>query len=111
MLASVLQSRLRGVRTMSDDEVTVVVRALVSYLRTHPLACDSALGIAHWWLEPEDVVSMDVLVQALEWLKSQGALEESTGADGRVRYRRRGDDGLLDRIVAARTPWVRGDDS
>lgn len=94
---------------MSDDEVTVVVRALVSYLRAHPLACDSALGIAQWWLKPEDVVSMDVLVQALDWLQRRGVLEESTGGDGRVRYRRRGDDALLDRVLAARQTTAPGD--
>ena len=94
---------------MSQDEVTTVVRSLGRYLRANPLACDSASGIAQWWFKPEDEVSMDVLVQALEWLKRSGALEESTGADGRVRYRRRGDDIVLDRALSARESIVRRD--
>lgn len=87
---------------MNENEVTAVVRSLGRYLSAHPLACDSATGIARWWLKPEEQVSTDVLIHALQWLKDRDALEELTGADGRVRYRRRGDDAALDRAVAAR---------
>jgi hypothetical protein len=96
---------------MNEDEVTAAVLVLASYLRANPLACDSALGIAQWWFKPEDMVSMDVLVRALEWLKSRGALEESVGTDGRVRYRRRSDDAGLDLAVAAREAITRGNHS
>jgi hypothetical protein len=96
---------------MNEDEVTAAVRVLASYLRANPLACDSALGIAQWWFKPENMVSMDVLVQALEWLKRRGAVEESVGADGRVRYRRRGDDAVLDRAVTTREAITRGNHS
>ena len=87
---------------MSEDELTAAVRSLARYLRANPLACDSATGIAHWWFKPEEEVSTDILSRALEWLKDHGALQASQGADGRVRYRRRGDDAVLDLAVATR---------
>jgi len=86
---------------MNEDAPTAVVRALVQYLRANPSACDSASGIARWWLQPDHEVSMSVLVSALEWLKRNGVLEDSSGADGRVRYRRSGDDAALDRALAS----------
>ena len=101
----------RCAQTMNEDEVTAAVVVLARYLRANPLACDSAPGIARWWFKPENMVSMNVLYQALEWLKSRGALEESVGADGRVRYRRRGDDAELDLAVAAREAIMRGNHS
>jgi hypothetical protein len=91
---------------MNQNELTAAIKALARYLRANPLACDSATGIAQWWLKPGEEVSMDVLARALEWLKETGALEESTGADGRVRYRRRGDDSVLDLAVAAREAFT-----
>jgi hypothetical protein len=96
---------------MSEDEVTAAVRVLASYLRANPLACDSALGIARWWFKPENVVSMDVLVRALEWLERRGAVEQSVAADGRVRYRRRGDDAVLDLALTAREATTGGNHS
>jgi hypothetical protein len=85
---------------MNQDEVIAIVHALARYLRSNPLACDSAAGIAQWWL-PESEVSMEAVLHALECLKEVGALEETAGADGRVRYRRRGGNKALDAAVAA----------
>jgi hypothetical protein len=92
---------------MNEGQVTAMVFLLAHYLRTHPFASDSASGIAQWWLPPAEV-SMEVLECALEWLKQQGAIEESAGADGRTRFRRCGNDQALDAAVAARAglePW------
>ena len=85
---------------MGEDDVTTIVHSLARYLRAHPLACDSASGIAQWWLAPDEM-SMGALERALEWLKQRGVLEETLGSDGRTRYRRRGDDQALDAAVAA----------
>ena len=38
---------------MNENEVTVIVEQLAQHLRLHPLACDSAVGIAQWWLPQE----------------------------------------------------------
>jgi hypothetical protein len=92
---------------MDEDEVTAIVRSLARYLRAHPLACDSASGIAQWWLQPDDDVSMDALMRALDWLKRCDVVEDTAGSDGRTRYRRRCDDQALDAAVAARDTVLR----
>jgi Fe2+ or Zn2+ uptake regulation protein len=68
-----------------------VAQELVSYLLTHPGACDTLDGIARWWFETEHSVSVQQLRQALDELVRQGLLEASASADGRVRYRRLAD--------------------
>jgi Fe2+ or Zn2+ uptake regulation protein len=75
--------------------MTAVAQALVSYLLTHPAACDSADGIAHWWFDLEDGVSPNELQRTLESLIERGLLESSCAADGRVRYRRRAELAML----------------
>jgi len=93
---------------MNEDDVTAVVVSLARYLSAHPNACDSASGIASWWLPSELEVSMDVLTCALEWLVRQGVLVEAPGADGRIRYRRVGDQRALERSIHARAGAGRG---
>jgi hypothetical protein len=87
---------------MDEDEVTRIVRSLAQYVRAHPLACDSAQGIAQWWL-PDDDTSMDALERALAWLTRHRVLEATAGGDGRTRYRRRCDDAELDAALALRS--------
>lgn len=84
---------------MDEDEVRRIVRSLAHYLRRHPSACDSAQGIAQWWL-PEDDASMETLEHALAWLNRHGVLDATAGGDGRMRYRRRCDDAELDAALA-----------
>jgi hypothetical protein len=74
-------------------------------MREHPCASDTASGIAQWWLPTEDFVSRKQLATALQVLVDRQAIEAVVAADGQVRYRRTGDDALLDAAVAAaRTP-------
>jgi hypothetical protein len=94
---------------MNENEVTAIVEQLAQHLRQHPLACDSAVGIAQWWL-PQEPASSQLLEQALAWLVRYGALVEIVGQDGRRRFRRAGDDQALAAAVAARAdalgrPW------
>jgi hypothetical protein len=80
---------------MSDDpDMTAIVRALAKYLRANPLACDAPDGIIRWWLASQSV-SMEKLLQALDWMKQQGLVEEMEAADGRLRYRRSASDEQL----------------
>lgn len=73
---------------MEDDpDVVAIVRALVGYVQINPLACDTADGICRWWLIANPV-SMEKLLQALDWMKQRGLMEELVAADGRLRYRR-----------------------
>lgn len=75
-----------------DDAVSACVSSLAGYLRANPQACDTAEGIRRWWLRTEHEVAMSELQDALEWMQRRGAIEEIVAADGRRRYRRRGDD-------------------
>jgi hypothetical protein len=84
-----------------DDRVAGLVSALARYLRAHPCASDTASGIAQWWLPTEDFVSRKQLAMALQFLVDRQAVEAVVAADGQVRYRRTGDDALLDAAVAA----------
>ena len=72
-----------------DRKVVDIVRRLAGYLDANQYACDTAAGIARWWLriDPEDTVYVQ---QALAWLKAHELIEELAAADGRLRYRRLG---------------------
>lgn len=72
----------------ADDDVSALVRLLSRYLRDNPLACDTAEGIARWWLASAAPVDMRLLMSALERMQATGAIEVLRAADGRVRYRR-----------------------
>lgn len=75
-----------------------VVCALARYLRANPLACDSLEGIGRWWLAAHPVTAEE-LVRALCWMKEQGLVEELVAVDGRLRYRRRAPEAVLDAAI------------
>jgi Fe2+ or Zn2+ uptake regulation protein len=75
-----------------------VVCALARYLRANPLACDSLEGISRWWLAAHPVTPEE-LMRALNWMKEQGLVEEIVAADGRLRYRRRAPEAMLDAAI------------
>ncbi len=73
--------------------------ALVRYLIANPHACDTAEGIARWWLAGRPL-SLDALRGTLGRLAHEGVLEELRAADGRLRYRRLATDDRLHALVA-----------
>jgi Fe2+ or Zn2+ uptake regulation protein len=73
----------------ADDDVSALVRLLTRYLRDNPLACDTAEGIARWWLASAAPINTVTLMRALDRMQASGAIEMLRAADGRVRYRRR----------------------
>jgi hypothetical protein len=75
--------------------MVAVAQKLVSYVLTHPDACDTADGISRWWFETEDCMRPQELKQALDALVQQGLFEACPAADGRVRFRRRADEAAL----------------
>ena len=94
---------------MEDDpDEAALVRALVSYVRINPLACDTADGICRWWLPPPRV-SQAKLLEALNWMKRHGLMEELIAADGRLRYRRSATDEQLQAAVTASRQFHRRD--
>lgn len=80
-------------------EVKAIARAVVAHLKANPLASDTQVGIAQWWLPPGTDVSEEVLGQALQMLTRAGVLEELLAGDGRRRYRRRASDRELEALL------------
>jgi hypothetical protein len=70
------------------NEVIDVVRQLALYLRRNPRACDTALGIARWWLAGSAHTQPALVDMALSRMVDLGVLECLPAADGRRRYRR-----------------------
>lgn len=73
-------------------DVMTTVQMLARYLRAHPHVCDTAEGIAHWWLM--DLAPPTVVEEALDWMVQHGVLEPLPAADGRTRMRRVADPAL-----------------
>ena len=73
-----------------QHEFMTMVQQLSHYLRSHANACDTAEGIARWWLPQAGAgaAPLPVVEAALDWLVERGAVEPIPAADGRVRYRR-----------------------
>jgi hypothetical protein len=62
---------------------------LLEYLTAHPLAMDTAQGIAEWWIpRTTDRVEIESVARALRRLTERGLLEE-LGAGTNRRYRLR----------------------
>ena len=59
-------------RVTENHNVRRVAMAILSYLRDHSLAKDSARGIAKWWVGEE----LDVVEKALALLVNEGAIEK-----------------------------------
>ncbi|NML16819.1 hypothetical protein [Azohydromonas caseinilytica] len=72
----------------ADDRHLALRRALLRYLRANPQACDTADGIARWWLPPALQASAQELQPLLERLCRSGHLQWFDTGDGRRFYRR-----------------------
>jgi hypothetical protein len=73
---------------MKTDAMTIVMH-VSRYLRVHPEACDTPVGIARWWLDLDLPAPLAVVSEALGLMSAAGVVEAMPAADGRVRYRRR----------------------
>ena len=69
------------------DAVTQVTQSLRRYLREHPQACDTAIGIATWWPVAPGGAPLDVVLAALRNLIASGEVECAVGPDGQTVYR------------------------
>jgi hypothetical protein len=72
----------------ADDRRPAIRRALLRYLRANPQACDTAAGIARWWLPQALQASAAELQPLLERLCRSGRLQRFDTGDGRRFYRR-----------------------
>lgn len=87
-----------------DAETVTTILQLTTYLNANPQACDSADGIARWWLPdlPAGAAGQAALQAALEFLQAVGLVECVRAADGRARWRRTdADSDLVPRAQAA----------
>ncbi|MEI8029426.1 MAG: hypothetical protein WCH35_06570 [Comamonadaceae bacterium] len=81
-----------------------IAQQLSRYLRKHPDGCDTAEGIARWWIDADDAAAPVALIEtALEWMVQCQLMEALPAADGRVRYRRASSAADLDAKLAAMT--------
>lgn len=86
-----------------NPDTAHTVQQLSHYLWRHPNACDTAEGIARWWLlGVSSPTPLPVVISALDHLQALGLLQAHRAADGRVRYRRpAADDALHDAQLQA----------
>ncbi|HJV60825.1 MAG TPA: hypothetical protein VJ743_07750 [Albitalea sp.] len=73
----------------ADEEglVDAVAVAILEHLRTHPLAADSAAGVARWWLGPAHAsVTVPQVERALELLVARRQMRRLALTDGTVLY-------------------------
>lgn len=68
-----------------DSDLRFLVRQLRSYVDGHPCCADTTSGIAQWWLGRSSLKE-DQLVEALEILVREGALEHRRTRDGALLY-------------------------
>lgn len=73
----------------SPQRTRAIRRALACYLRTNRHACDTADGIARWWVPQELNVLESELLPILDGYEARGLLRMFASADGRCHYRRR----------------------
>ena len=61
----------------------------MSLLADNPLACDTADGIARWWLSARQAATPAEVDAALASLEARQLVERVVGRDGRVHFRLR----------------------
>jgi DNA-binding MarR family transcriptional regulator len=74
--------------SMRQVPITDVIDAILRYLYAHPLAADSAEGIAKWWLPAEWCVDVHTVEAALKRLLEQGLIQRRDNPDRHVLYSR-----------------------
>lgn len=73
---------------MRQVPITDVTDAILRYLEEHPLAADSAEGIAKWWMPAGWCVDVHIVEAALDRLLSQGLIQRRDNPDRHVLYSR-----------------------
>ncbi len=81
----------------SSDRTAVLRRALTHYLLRNAQACDTAAGMARWWMPAGLDVGEAELLPVLEELRGRGLLTRFSTPDGHWLYRRRQVDDASDR--------------
>jgi Fe2+ or Zn2+ uptake regulation protein len=72
-----------------DRELAVLALALCRYWRRNPWACDTARGIAQWWLPAGDRATVAQVEAALRSMQERGLVERVVSGDGTEHFRLR----------------------
>jgi len=85
------------------DRLPALRRALSHYLRVNAQACDTAAGIARWWMPAGLDVGESEMLPLLEEFRERGLLTRFSALGGQWLYRRfrvdAASDGELDRLT------------
>lgn len=92
----------------SSDRRPMLRRALSHYLRTNAQACDTADGIARWWMPPDFNVSETEMLPLLDELCERCLMTRFSTLDGRWLYRRSSLDARSDRELERMTTDTNG---
>ena len=69
-----------------DDVVAAAAQAIRAYLREHPLAKDTATGMAAWWLPHDSCAGPREVQDAIDRLLAEGFVEAQRMPGGAVVY-------------------------
>ncbi len=73
--------------TSQNGSMQAVVAAIEDYLRSHPMAADSAVGVRRWWIGAQRAgPGLDEVESALDLLVERRVLRRLPLADGTVLY-------------------------
>ena len=73
----------------SRESLDAIAAAILGHLDRHPLAADSASGVAQWWLGPVHArATLEQVEQALDMLVARGQLRRLALSDGTTLYSR-----------------------
>ena len=92
----------------SADRQPMLRRTLSSYLRTNAQACDTADGIARWWMLPHIDVSEAEVLPLLDELREKGLVTRFSTLEGRWLYRRLSIDARSDHELERMTTDTNG---
>ena len=74
--------------TNDDNVKELLAQKILSYLAMHPHAGDTLEGIAHWWLEQQQIeVLVDEVASALDLLKGSGTINTHRSRSGAIIYK------------------------
>lgn len=74
-------------RRTADVDHTKIQNAIVQYVNRHPESCDTALGVARWWLPHEGIeASEEAVYRALAELVDRGELKTVVRPGGETHF-------------------------
>ena len=71
----------------TGDRIAIAMEGILTYVRVHPQARDTAEGIVHWWLPPDSTTpQLSDVQEALDRLIIAGLIRAESVPGGTVVY-------------------------